>query len=295
MNLVGIGNGWVATSPVIPGDLTINGGTTGAAVTVNLQGNSRQIASTSNVTINGRGTLTLAGNVAGATDSNAWNRFNSLTFTNPGGEAAPTVTVPAGSSLLLSSSSPITASSNNAANVATVTGGFLALGTGANTITVNPVQLNGVGYAPLVASLNIGSVITGANTAGTVNVVTSNAASPTVTVTSVPASLVVGSTLLGQTVTAISGTTVTLGGNANKTIGSATDVTYFGSNAASITKAGNGGEHVHRGIDDHGHERRGVVRGEHECHHLGDGRDRVESCAVLEWTSGDGDVDIWRR
>ena len=48
-----------------------------------------------------------------------------------------------------------------------------------------------------------------------VNVTSSNTGSPTVTVASVPANLVVGATLLGRTVTNIAGTTITLDGNAN--------------------------------------------------------------------------------
>jgi fibronectin-binding autotransporter adhesin len=51
-----------------------------------------------------------------------------------------------------------------------------------------------------------------------VGVTSSTLASPTVTVASVPQYLVVGSTLLGQTVTAISGNTITLAGNANAAI-----------------------------------------------------------------------------
>lgn len=52
----------------------------------------------------------------------------------------------------------------------------------------------------------------------TVLVLTSSTASPTVTVTAVPVELVIGSVLLGQSVTNIVGTTITLGGNASDTI-----------------------------------------------------------------------------
>jgi len=47
------------------------------------------------------------------------------------------------------------------------------------------------------------------------SVISSSVSSPTVTVSSVPAGVEVGAAFLGRTVTAISGTTVTLNGNAN--------------------------------------------------------------------------------
>ena len=60
-----------------------------------------------------------------------------------------------------------------------------------------------------------------------VSVTTSTTTSATVTLTATaPASLTVGSLLLGQTVIAVSGTTVTLGGNANIAIAAATLETY---------------------------------------------------------------------
>jgi hypothetical protein len=60
-----------------------------------------------------------------------------------------------------------------------------------------------------------------------VTVLTSSTGSPTVTLSTVPASLVAGSALLGRTVGSISTNTITLsGGNANQTITAATIVTY---------------------------------------------------------------------
>lgn len=202
--------------------------------------NAGQIATTSNVTINGKGVLTLAGGNA-LNNTTYDNTLASVTFNNIGGEStAPAVVNVAGSTLLLTSGAPITATSMNAVTVAIISGGFLALPTGANTLSVGAIQLNGVSYAPLVPTLSISSIINGASTLGSVSVLTSSTASTSVTVASVPGSLVVGSTLLGQSVTAISGTTVTLGGNASQTIASATTAAYRASTAASITKTGNG-------------------------------------------------------
>jgi autotransporter-associated beta strand protein len=245
LNLASLGTGSLAqvgnaANVVIPGNLTINGGTQGTGSTVTMLLNAGQIAATSNVTINGKGTLTLAGGNA-LNNTTFDNTLASLTFNNIGGESqAPTVTNVAGSTLMLTSSSPITATSMNANTASTVTGGFLALATGSNTIAVAPIQLNGVTYAPLVSGLTIASVINGASTLGSVSVTSSNTGNANVTVASVPGTLVVGSTLLGQTVTAISGSSVTLSGNASQTIASATTVAYRGSTAASLTKTGNG-------------------------------------------------------
>jgi autotransporter-associated beta strand protein len=56
------------------------------------------------------------------------------------------------------------------------------------------------------------------NSSSSVSVTTASVSSSSVTVSFVPANLIVGSTLLGQTVTAISGNTVTLSGNANQNV-----------------------------------------------------------------------------
>jgi hypothetical protein len=50
---------------VIPGNLVINGGVTGTGAAVTMLNNAGQIATTSNVTLNGRATLTLAGQLTG--------------------------------------------------------------------------------------------------------------------------------------------------------------------------------------------------------------------------------------
>lgn len=71
-----------------------------------------------------------------------------------------------------------------------------------------------------------------------VTVLTSSTGSPTVTVSSVPASLVTGSTLLGQTVNSIVSTTITLAGNANQTISAATIVSYVPPGAQTLLPLG---------------------------------------------------------
>ncbi len=61
---------------------------------------------------------------------------------------------------------------------------------------------------------------------GTVTVTSSATGSSTVTVSSVPPGLTVGATLLGQRINLISGTAITLAGNANQTISAATAVNF---------------------------------------------------------------------
>ena len=62
---------------------------------------------------------------------------------------------------------------------------------------------------------------------GTVTVLTSSTGSSTVTLSAAgPANFAVGSTLLGQVVTGVSGVNVTLSGNANATIAAATAQTF---------------------------------------------------------------------
>ena len=84
-------------------------------------------------------------------------------------------------------------------------------------------QTRGVNTCAPVFAIN--QIAAGSFT-GTVSVLTSSSSSPTVTVASVPSTLVDGSTLLGSTVSNIVGTTVTLAGNANATIVSATPESY---------------------------------------------------------------------
>ena len=102
---VGAG-GSVTGSIQIPGNLVISNGATVTESTAGL------IASTSNVTIIGSGTLTLTGS----------NTLGSIGFTNNGGVTAPTVT-PTGTLLL--TNPVVNATSDNAGSVATIGTGTL--------------------------------------------------------------------------------------------------------------------------------------------------------------------------
>jgi len=145
-------NGWLsstgtlsiaATGKVPAGGLTMNG----ANVTQTAGG---VIDPANAVTINGYGTLTLAGN----------NTLASLTTNTDGGTAAPTVASASG--VLNLSSGNITASSSNANQVASITG-TLGFNGGAGNIVVNPLSFNGTNFAPLIPTLNITAVIPAAN------------------------------------------------------------------------------------------------------------------------------------
>jgi autotransporter-associated beta strand protein len=103
-----------ATAPfiAIPGDLTI----TNANVNMNTTPN--QIATTSNVTINGGGTFTLANYGTAATQT-----LSSFTFNNEGGTGNPSLafgTPTALSTLILSSANPLTATNNSLATTPTI-------------------------------------------------------------------------------------------------------------------------------------------------------------------------------
>jgi autotransporter-associated beta strand protein len=150
------GTGTVAvTTGFIPaGGLTINGATFTTA-------SGGLIASANDVTINGGGVLTMAGD----------NTLNSLTFTNTGGTANPTVNTGT-TGLTLSALNAITAVNDNAATVPTIAGTLLTLPDGANinTSTTAFVPTNLVISAPVASTGTInktgtGSLdLTGANT-----------------------------------------------------------------------------------------------------------------------------------
>ncbi|MFZ2278582.1 MAG: autotransporter-associated beta strand repeat-containing protein, partial [Prosthecobacter sp.] len=143
LNLIGSG-------VVLPaGGLTINN----AAVT--MLTNVGQIDASNDVTLVGSSTLTLAGGLG------LNNTLKSITFNNNGGSGTPTITNQTNSILTLTSSAPITVTSSNASTVATINGGFLALGSGNNTFSIQAPTLNGQAYTQLTASLSISSAITG--------------------------------------------------------------------------------------------------------------------------------------
>ena len=128
---------------VIPGNLTINGGATLAEGT-----NQGQIATTSAITINGSGILTLVGT----------NRFSTtLTMNNSGGNAAPTVNV--GTLLDYSSASAISVNNDNTGFTNLITGGTVnfsnATGT---TINVTGASLNDLSIASQITTNALGTV-----------------------------------------------------------------------------------------------------------------------------------------
>jgi autotransporter-associated beta strand protein len=139
---------------VIPaGGLTINGGATNSGTLVNVNA-SNAIAASNDLVINGRGSVTYG---AAALS----NGLNSITFNNIGGEANPTITLPANGFLTLGSSTPITATSSNAATTATITGGTVVLASGVNTISVDAIRVGPQIYSGNQATLNIASALAG--------------------------------------------------------------------------------------------------------------------------------------
>ena len=164
LNLAG---GAPGTLTIPAGNLTIIGAQTGISATVvnvgvtdvggNIVGIGGQFDPSTIINVVGKSTLNLSG----------INSINSLTFNNNGTDGAPTVnvaattTVPAGV-LNLTSSTPITATSNNPANfVSTIATGTLNLAVGADTMNIGPVQINNLTVTQLVPTLNITSAITG--------------------------------------------------------------------------------------------------------------------------------------
>lgn len=143
LNLIGSG-------VVIPaGGLTINNGV------VAMLTNSGQIDPSTDVTLVGTAYLTLAGGLGQN------NTLHSITFNNNGGTSNPTVTNQTNSILTLTSSTPVTVTSNNAGTLPVISGGYLALSSGANTFSIQGPTLGGVDYTQIGAALYISSVITG--------------------------------------------------------------------------------------------------------------------------------------
>ena len=135
----------------------------------------------------------------------------------------------------------LTGGTHNYTGSTTISGGTLALfGAGAlpDTTAVNVSSAAGTFDISAItatsetirtlAGATASSVVIGAKNLaigddfGTVNVLTAAVASPTITVDSVPSYLTVGTQLMGRTVNAIVGTTITLSGNANVVISTST-------------------------------------------------------------------------
>ncbi|MCX8489111.1 MAG: autotransporter-associated beta strand repeat-containing protein, partial [Opitutales bacterium] len=109
---------------ILPGDVVINGVNSGTNTSLTMVTNAGQIAQTSNITINGGGTLTMTGS----------NTLSSLTFNNEGGQATPTVAT--STLLVLSSPNPITSVNQSQVTTPTISGALQFSNT-SPVITVN--------------------------------------------------------------------------------------------------------------------------------------------------------------
>jgi autotransporter-associated beta strand protein len=119
-----------AGAVVIPGDLVINGVNSATNTAVTMNTNAQQIATTSNVTINGGGTLTLVGT----------NTLNAVTFNNSGSMANPTVAT--NTLLILASANPVTATNDSLATTPVISGTALQFSNASPTITVSGLSPN---------------------------------------------------------------------------------------------------------------------------------------------------------
>ena len=136
-------NGDVGTVVIPSGGLTIGG------ATVTMVGNAGQIDSSNVVTIRRSSTLTMVGD----------NTLDSLVFENNGGTTNPTVTV--GGILTLTHSTPVSITTSNAQTLPVISGGTLALGSGAKIFAVEAPNIGGKIYTNTSPALNITSIITG--------------------------------------------------------------------------------------------------------------------------------------
>ena len=141
--------GGLFTTVIPAGGLQINN------AVVTMVTNNGQIDATNDVTLTGSSTLTLAGGVGFD------NTLNRLIFDNTAGTTNPSVAIPTGSVLNLTSTSPVAVTSNNALTTATISGGTLALASAANTISVGAPNIDGTVYTNIHRSLEISSVISG--------------------------------------------------------------------------------------------------------------------------------------
>ncbi|NBS04555.1 MAG: hypothetical protein EBS64_04930 [Verrucomicrobia bacterium] len=135
----------------IPGNLTITNATVTMSATV-----ADQIATTSNIAINGGGTLTFPNYSTGPTQTLA-----SLTFNNEGGSATPTVNLGTPTvntaTLVLSSATPITATNNSFGTTPVISAGSATLAV-LQFSNANPSILVNAGLAP--TGLHISATIT---------------------------------------------------------------------------------------------------------------------------------------
>ncbi len=214
------------------GTLTASNGAGGYEMVVNQYGTG-SLTIGSNIANNGSNALTLTTTGPGTTILNGTNTYTGPTYIVAG-------TLQVGDGTLAGTLGNNSAVTNNATlafngpnagqtigNTITGTGGVTGVG-GLTTLTATnsftgQTNLNG-GTLSITSDANLG----GGN--GSVSVASASPYSTSVTIGTLPAGFGVGSSLLGQTVTALgtNGTnaTLTLSGTANATINSATSVSY---------------------------------------------------------------------
>ncbi len=124
----------------VPGDLVVNN------ATVTMTTNAGQIATSSNVTMMGSGTLTFGGAAA------AINTIQSLTFNNNGGRTNPSVAIGTGLFLNIGGGT-INAIGDNPGTVSTISGGTLNFGTSAPVLNVTTNLPNKVTADLLISSV----------------------------------------------------------------------------------------------------------------------------------------------
>src|SRR5204863_3231661 len=161
-------------------------------------------------TINGSTVVTVVSDLAA---QSAQNFYVGMPVSGPNIPVGALVT-----SIIDSKNFTISAAATATANgVATIDPGSASITSGSTTVTLSSGTTD---------PYYIGMPISGSRTYSGLTVLSSSTSSATVTVASVPATLLLGSTLLGQTVTNIFGNTITLSGNADTEISSSSSRDY---------------------------------------------------------------------
>jgi len=198
---------------VPPGGITLNNGN------LTMVTNAGQINSANTVAVNAGSVFTLVGN----------NTLAGLTFDNYGGITAGTVTT--GGVLTLTGS--ITASSNNVSTLPVING-TLDFGGTARTLTINPIQYNGVTLTNLQPTLNIAAIIQNAGkltVSGGGNLQLSGASTFTGGVDLTAGGLVIGAS---STPSALGTTAVTSGPLGTGTLTASAGTTLLASAASTL-------------------------------------------------------------
>ncbi|MEZ0274005.1 MAG: beta strand repeat-containing protein, partial [Roseimicrobium sp.] len=212
---------------VIPGDLVVNGGSTTATATSVGTSQAGQIASTSNVTINGGGTITMTGS----------NTLKSLTLTSYGGTVQPTFTN--SGTLTLTSGNAITAVNDNFGTTPIINAGNLTFNTVLPFINVSGLSPNGLIITSIITqTAGMGAVTKTGSGALTLNGV--NTFSSGFNLNQGTVIIGVNTTVFGSgTLTIANGTTITPGITAAVSnpvsVGANASFTIGGSGANTLT------------------------------------------------------------